>query len=134
MEKIILKDDNYCFVCGRENNLGLKLDFKLESDKILRCEFVPGKEHQGFSEIVHGGIIGLVMDEAMVNLLWKLKVKAVTSEFTMRLKKPAYVGKKLIFKSSIEKMARKIFYTKAVCLDKNGLVVAIGNAKCIRVD
>ncbi len=134
MEKIVLKDDNYCFVCGKKNRLGLKLDLQLQDNRTIRCEFVAQKEHQGFSEIVHGGIIGLIMDEAMVILLWKLGIKAVTSEFLMRLKNPAYVGKKLLFSASIEKQAKKVFYTKALCENEDGLIIAIGSAKCIKVD
>lgn len=133
MEKLVLKDDNYCFVCGKNNKLGLKLDFQLQDNKMIRCEFVARKEHQGFSGIVHGGIIGLIMDEAMVNLLWKLGEKAVTSEFVMRLKNPAYVGKKLIFSAGIEKQAKNIFYTKALCENEEGLIIAAGTAKCIKV-
>ncbi|MFH1093259.1 MAG: PaaI family thioesterase [Candidatus Omnitrophota bacterium] len=134
MKKIILKDDNYCFVCGKNNRLGLKLDLRLQTDKTIICEFVAQKEHQGFFNIVHGGIIGLIMDEAMVNLLWKLGVKAVTSEFVMRLKNPAYVGGKLIFTACIEKQAKRVYYTKAVCKNKEGLIIATGTAKCIKVD
>jgi len=134
MKKIVLKDDNYCFVCGKNNRLGLNLDLRLQDNRTIRCEFVPQKEHQGFAGIVHGGIIGLIMDEAMVNLLWKLGEKAVTSEFVMRLKNPAYVGKKLLFSASIEKQAKKIFYTKALCKNEEGLIIAIGTAKCIKVD
>ncbi|GAG82024.1 unnamed protein product, partial [marine sediment metagenome] len=28
--------------------------------------------HQGFKDIVHGGLIGLILDEIMVNLPWKM--------------------------------------------------------------
>ncbi len=133
MEKIVLKDDNYCFACGKNNSLGLKLDLKIQDDRTIRCEFIPQKEYQGFSGIVHGGIIGLIMDEAMVSLLWKLGVRAVTSELVIRLKKPAYVGKKLLFSACIEKEAKNIFYTKALCKNEDGLVIAAGSAKCIKV-
>lgn len=133
MEKILLKDDNYCFVCGQNNEFGLKLDFQLQKNETIQCEFVTRKEHQGFSKIVHGGIIGLIMDEAMVNLLWQLGIKAVTSEFVMRLKHPAYVGKKLKFSANIEKQAKKVFYTKAFCVDEEGVVIATSTGKCMKV-
>ncbi len=92
MKKIVLKNDDYCFVCSKNNKLGLKLDFHLTDDETLWCEFVTKKEHQGFSGIVHGGIVGLIMDESMVKLLWELGIKVVTSEFTMRLKKACICG------------------------------------------
>lgn len=133
MEKIVLKDDNNCFVCGRNNKLGLKLDFNLNTNETISCEFIAKKEYQGFSGIVHGGLLGLIMDEAMVNLLWKLGIKAVTAEFVMRLQSPAYVGKKLTFNASIEKKAKRIFYTKSSC-SCDGALIAQATAKCIKVD
>ena len=134
MEKIVLKDDNYCFVCGKNNKLGLKLDLQLQNNRTIRCEFVTQKEHQVFSGIVQGGIIGLVMDEVMVDLLWKLGEGAVTSELLIRLKNPAYVGKKLIFSARIEKQVKNVFYTQSLCKNADGLIIATGTAKCIKVD
>ena len=134
MEKIVLKNDNYCFVCGKDNTLGLKLHLQLLKNNTMQCEFAPRKEHQGFSGIVHGGIIGLIMDEAMVNLLWQLGINAVTSEFVMRLKHPAYVGGKLRFSANIEKQAKKLFYTKALCVNEEGIVIATSTAKCIKIE
>jgi len=110
------------------------LDLQLQKNKTIQCEFIAQKEHQGFSKIVHGGIIGLIMDEAMVNLLWQLGIKAVTSEFVMRLKHPAYVGKKLKFSANIEKQAKKVFYTRAFCVNEDSVIIATSTAKCIKVD
>ncbi|MCK4993749.1 MAG: hypothetical protein KAJ14_09150 [Candidatus Omnitrophica bacterium] len=74
------------------------------------------------------------MDEAMVTVLWKHGINAVTAEFSVRLNFPAYVGKKLIFSASIEKKAKKVFYTKAACVDEDGHMIGTGSAKCIKVD
>ena len=73
------------------------------------------------------------MDEAMVNLLWKLGEHVVTSEFTMGLKIPAYVGEKLIFTAGIEKQSKKIFFMSALCQKSKNEIVATGFTKCIKV-
>jgi len=133
MRKIELSDDNFCFVCGRENKQGLRIEFKLSEDNCLSGEFQAKKEFQGFANILHGGIIGLILDEVMVNLLWKLDKKAVTAWFEMKLKKPVYVGETIRFKAWIEKETNRVIETKASCLDAKGEVVALGRAKCLWV-
>ena len=60
-----LEDDHYCFVCGEENPSGLHLKFSANKGKI-QTEFIPRKIHQGYKNIVHGGIISTLLDEAMV--------------------------------------------------------------------
>lgn len=68
-----LEDDHFCFACGSLNNYGLKLSFKLDKkNETIATEFVPQKIHQGYKDIVHGGLIGLILDECMVNLAWRL--------------------------------------------------------------
>ena len=111
MAKIELSDDNFCFVCGKNNANGLKLDFVETGDGKIRCEFLPRKYHQGFAGIVHGGIIGLILDEAMVNLLWKQGKHVVTAHLELRLKKTADVGEKLFFEAGIEAEEKRLIYT-----------------------
>ena len=87
-----LEDDHMCYVCGKENPQGLKLDFKHPEKDRLEATVVFTKEHQGFKNIVHGGMMAMLLDEMMVNLAWKEGIPAVTAEFTVRLKKAAKVG------------------------------------------
>ena len=76
-----LEDDSISFVCGTKNNSGLKLEFLLNKEgRSISTEFIPQKMHQGFKDIVHGGIIGLILDECMVNLAWRLGMHAVEGE------------------------------------------------------
>ena len=127
-----LEDDHFCFGCGTQNKEGLKLSFELKDDA-LYSEFVPSKKFQGFKDIVHGGIIGLILDELMVNLLWKRGTPAVSAQLDIRLKKMANVGQKLLFKSFVEKEDRRIIYTKAEARDINSDLIATASAKCVRI-
>ena len=47
------------------------MKFDHSKNKHLRATVIFSKHHQGFKNIVHGGMIGLVLDELMGNLLWK---------------------------------------------------------------
>jgi hypothetical protein len=62
----ITTDGDKCFVCGPENNLGLKLVFRLEGD-VCRSEFTPSDMHCGYDGVTHGGIIFSVLDDVMAN-------------------------------------------------------------------
>jgi len=54
----------HCFVCGRQNPIGLKLDFFEDADigQVVSHFEVPG-EYQGYPGVVHGGVIAAVLDE-----------------------------------------------------------------------
>ncbi|MFH1854212.1 MAG: PaaI family thioesterase [Candidatus Omnitrophota bacterium] len=129
-----LQDDHYCFACGHLNKCGLKLQFTLDREnKAIAARFIPQKIHQGFKDIVHGGIIGLILDECMVNLVWKLGISAVTAEYTVRLLRPAVIGKGLIFSAKIVSEKTKMLLVDGVCRDEGGKKVAFSSAKCIKV-
>ena len=58
------KDFTMCFGCGQNNPIGLKLTFKWDG-KTAKAEFTPNRFHQGWSGMIHGGIITSLLDEAM---------------------------------------------------------------------
>ncbi|HEY6572623.1 MAG TPA: PaaI family thioesterase, partial [Candidatus Eisenbacteria bacterium] len=88
MSQIVLDDDAYCFCCGRENPIGLKLEFEETPEGRMRTLWTPRKEHQGFKDIVHGGLVGTVLDEVMVRLLYLRGIHAVTAGMETKLLKP----------------------------------------------
>jgi uncharacterized protein (TIGR00369 family) len=53
-----------CFVCGRQNPVGLKLDFfeDRETGKV-RADFTVPDDYQGYPGVVHGGIVSAILDE-----------------------------------------------------------------------
>ena len=129
-----LRDDHYCFVCGTRNKSGLHLEFRLNNDEdMMSTEFTPQKRHQGFKDIVHGGLIGLILDEIMVNLAWKKGYPAVSAEFTVRLRKMARIGEKISFKSWIEREQKKMVYTCSEARNVTGDVIATAVAKCYKL-
>jgi acyl-coenzyme A thioesterase PaaI-like protein len=125
-----LEDDFMCFVCGKNNKQGLKLTFELDAD-IMTTQFIPRKKHQGFANIVHGGIISTVLDEIMLNLLYRKKIYALTAELAIRFLKPCYVNEKLFFTSSIEDDRGRLILTKAQAKNENNEIVATAQAKCV---
>ncbi len=64
--KLDPKPDNPCFGCGGANSRGMRLAFE-QDDARQRIvgRFRLGEEYQGGSGFLHGGIIALLLDEAM---------------------------------------------------------------------
>ncbi|MBL7032391.1 MAG: PaaI family thioesterase [Nitrospira sp.] len=127
-----LIDDGYCFVCGPKNPIGLKLDFSLDG-KTLKTEFIPKKEHQGYMDIVHGGIISTLLDEIMVKLAIELGMPSVTAQMDIRLRKSARVGKRLTFSAEILENTSKLLVTHAKAVTDDGEIVAESTGKLVRV-
>lgn len=125
-------DDRYCLCCGEKNPLGFKMKFHYEGDKLLSEAVIP-KEYQGFADVVHGGILGTLLDELMVNLYWLKGEKAVTAEYQVRLKAPCPVNQKVRLSAWHLETKRNIFLTAAQAELKDGTIVAEATAKCIKV-
>jgi len=54
-----------CFVCGRQNPIGLKLDFYEDQETgQVQVNFTVPEEYQGYPGVVHGGIVSAILDEA----------------------------------------------------------------------
>lgn len=131
-----LEDDLMCYVCGKNNPQGLRLNFEQPKKGRLTASIVFSKHHQGFKNIVHGGMIATVLDEMMVNLAWKEGVPAVTAELNIRLKKAILVGQKVLLEGRLEKMGEgknRVLYASAEARDEKGEVLASATATCIRI-
>lgn len=127
-----LEDDQMCYGCGKKNTRGFRLDFQHEKGR-LRAEVIFKKEHQGFKDIVHGGMVGLLLDEMMVNLVWKEGIPAVSAELTVRLKKPTRIGEKVLLEGRLEREEKRMVYTTAVAKNTSGDVLATASAVCVKI-
>ena len=135
MNRIVLDDDAYCFCCGPDNPIGLKLAFEATGQGGMRTIWTPRKEHQGFKDIVHGGLVATVLDEVMIRLLYDRGIYAVTAGLKTRLMKPVRWGRAYRFEARITADRRRALITEADAFDaETGEPVAWGRATCIRVE
>jgi uncharacterized protein (TIGR00369 family) len=128
-----LQDDHYCYVCGEKNPQGLHLKFTVHNGIVL-TEFTPQKIHQGYKDIVHGGIITTILDEAMVKAALMKGIPAVTAEITVRFKNSLMAGEKVIVEAYITKIIKKIIETSAIVKKTDDTLIAEGHAKLLRQD
>jgi acyl-coenzyme A thioesterase PaaI-like protein len=129
--KVVLNsdlDEGYCFGCGRNNPIGLKLRFVREGDAI-RTQFRPDRYHQGWPGLLHGGILETILDEAMSNVAYITGHTCLTASMTVRLKQPVRVTELLVVTARITRHRKKLIETEGRVSLADGTVVAEATAK-----
>ena len=112
-----------CFACGKYNPIGLKLKFTWDG-QIARSEFTACEHHQGWSGIVHGGLITTLLDEAMGYATIYHGVCCVTAKMLARLRRPAPIGETLVITGWVSKNERKLIEARAAISLKDGTTIA----------
>jgi len=127
-----LGNNKNCFVCGKENKDGLKLDFFIENKKI-RTIFSFDSKFQGFSGIIHGGIIATILDEAMVKLAFELGFNAITANLNINLKKPIKPNEKVIVSGEIVEEFERKLKARAEMKKEDGTLVAEAESILVKI-
>jgi acyl-coenzyme A thioesterase PaaI-like protein len=83
-----------CLVCGPDNPIGLKVQYYLDHD-VCCADFTPGPNHVGWDDVVHGGILYSVLDDAMANWLFLNGITAHTARCEIRYRSAVTVGTQL---------------------------------------
>ncbi len=84
----------HCFVCGRANPAGCRAAFVTDG-QMAWAETVPGPHLQGFAHLVHGGVVGALLDEAMWYALYVQGAWTVTVHLEVTLRRPVPPGEPL---------------------------------------
>jgi len=110
----------------------MKLTF--EQDNVNRRivgRFVLGERYQGGGGFGHGGIIAVLLDEAMGKVCRFREVRAVTAELTVEYLKPINVQQEIIVEGrESEQKGRNIFMTGEI-RNEVGDVLARGRARFV---
>lgn len=86
---MIKKFHENCFACGENSKFGLKLKFKLLENKTLFGTLNLQSDYQGYNNILHGGIVSVILDSSMVNLFYlKDAIELKTAKLNVRFIKP----------------------------------------------
>ena len=104
-----------CFACGKDNPVGLQIDFDFDGET-CSANFTPNKNHVGWNDTVHGGIIYSALDDVTANVLYKQGRKAHTAKCEIRCRQPLNVGATVKLKGWID-------------LEKGRLVMLKGEAR-----
>ena len=120
--------EGQCFGCGAHNAIGLKLVFTRQGDEV-RANYHPDERFQGWPGLLHGGITGTLLDEAMSHVAYTTGNTCLTAESSLRIRQPIPLDADLVVSARITRHRRKVIETEGkVCL-KDGTVLAESTAK-----
>jgi uncharacterized protein (TIGR00369 family) len=108
-----IEDDKYCFVCGDNNESGLHAKFDVGPDNTSVGRIVIPSNFQGWKDIVHGGIISTLLDEASIYACRNISSKTVTAEITVKFKKPVPTGREVVLSAKVNEIKRKLVFVSA---------------------
>jgi len=81
-----------CFACGSNNGTGLRLKFYKQEDGTVFGNFFGHPKFEGYSGIIHGGIIATLLDSAMTHCLLMKDVPALTGRLSIKYSTPIRTG------------------------------------------
>lgn len=129
------RDDRACFVCGEKNPFGLKLRITTDAERGESSADVSFPEHfQGWSKIVHGGLMATVLDEGMIYAAGAKGLKCITGEMTVRYVKPASTGVLYKLRGRFVEDKGRIVLAESALLDAEGQEVARASGKLFKID
>jgi uncharacterized protein (TIGR00369 family) len=119
-----------CFVCGACNAGGLHVRFYTYGDGRVHVDFTPAEHFTGYTGVVHGGIIGTVLDET---LGWATSLQsdrfAFTAELTVRYLKPVISERPYHVVSWVAENKGRYWIAEGEVQDAQGVVLARGRGK-----
>lgn len=128
-----LRDNHRCYVCGAENDAGLRVVFNIDREtRSIEARFGTQSVHQGYEGIVHGGILSALLDEAMVKLAFNIGIPAVTAEITVKFKAPVVPGEEVFVSGRIVSEDRRLVLAEAK-IERGSTVIAEARGKLLKV-
>lgn len=121
-----------CVVCSSSNEQGLCLSFSRLRDGSVEAEFECRKVFEGYTNMLHGGIISTLLDGAMTNCMFSHGVHAVTAELVIRFLSPVECCRKASVRAWITRSSEKLFLLRAE-LVQDGKTMATGQGKFVRI-
>jgi len=123
---------NRCFGCGAANPVGMKLPFELDLEaQRTRGHFVLGANFAGGAGFAHGGIIAVVLDEAMGKLSKLREERAVTAEMSIEYHKPVPVDQEIFAEGWQEEEQGRNRFRVAEIHDGQGNLLARGKGRFV---
>ncbi len=133
--KVVRKQESSkrCFICGIENDFGLKVRFFETDNDELVALFTPQDEHQSYPNRMHGGMSSAILDETIgraINagnngdMIW-----GVTTELIIKYRRPVPLEQELRAVARITSKNARFFEGEGEILLPDGTVAVFAKGK-----
>ena len=101
---------------------------------LVRIVCTPPEHLQGWADILHGGILSTLLDEAITYVgIGTFGQHAVTAQLEVRFRNPAPTRVKLFVSAERIKVSRRLVEAKAEVRLTDGTLIATGTGKVVPV-
>ena len=126
-----ISDNKYCFVCGKNNPLGLKAELQVDREgQAASCQLAIPAEFQGWEGMVHGGVVATLLDEVCAYAGMTVPGQVVTGELKTRYHKPVPVAQLVTVSARVSERKRRTVLVDAR-LEMDGELLASAVAKMV---
>jgi acyl-coenzyme A thioesterase PaaI-like protein len=118
----------HCFACGSNDGTGLGLKFYKHEDGTVFGNFFADPKFEGYSGIIHGGIVATLLDSAMTHCLLMENIPALTGRLSVKYSTLIRTGTDVKLEARVVDQFHKTFILEGKAL-VNGEKVASAKAK-----
>ena len=104
--------DGHCFGCGPLNPEGLRLVFE-PGPEGSSVDFEVPERFQSWAGMAHGGIVALLLDEAVGWAAWHAGHPGVTGRLQVSYRRPLKLGEPIRIVGKVDRMRRTLVYASA---------------------
>lgn len=125
-----------CFVCGSASEFGLKCRFYTDERGSVFLEPQNFGGYTGFMNVLHGGIQGAIIDEAMGWCAFTqtdFEGICFTRELNIKYKKNVIPQEPFILEANLVARKKNFFYSEAVIRDADGAILTQATGTFIEI-
>ncbi|MEZ4504163.1 MAG: PaaI family thioesterase [Dehalococcoidia bacterium] len=124
--------DHYCFGCGHQNPIGLHLTFERDGHEVV-ARYEPRPEDQGFPGMMHGGLVAVLLDEAMGWAMYIDRIFAVTAKMETRYRRSATLDVPLEARARLVRASGRRLTVEGRVRTADGVDIAEASALFVRM-
>jgi len=126
-----LLDTGKCIVCGKNNPHGFQLTLSVDREKLTAYTTVTIPERfLGWEHFIHGGVVSMLLDEAMAYAAMATGHYCVTAEMKVRFKRPVVPNITLDLFGEVTTVKGRIIETRAT-LSHAGTLLAEAEGRMV---
>jgi len=124
-------DDGHCFACGKYSVAGMHLRFAPDGERGVRSEVRLPPRFQGWRGTAHGGIVMMMLDEAMAHACGAIGERGMTAATQFRFRAPVPLGESLILTGIVKWKRRNVIALESAVTLRDGTLLASGEGSFV---